>query len=268
MPAREEELPAGDEDRESKLLAEIETLKRFIQAREQEVEGKEDEIQELAKHLKDTATENSDLKAQLHRSEHENSLLDRKCKEATKSLNNLDTQHKRLYTDHGKIARMNSNLGHEIEALRDTNNKINTELKTRVAQLNKFTGEIARQTQRVNTSAIRDDEYFKREFAGLAKEIRHWSFTHFPSHLDTGAGTSGLWDAIHEIAGGTYLIEISKNRTADRRLVVGLLASRLKEELFDPFLLGLLPEEFTKFENMIEKTSKRIGPFRKATRLT
>ena len=231
-------------------------------------------MRELRQRLNDSLARNSDLETELQRSEHQNSVLDRKCqetlclldnaeatvierstklKETSKKYHDLYAECKRLYTN-------NRNQEQEIEFLKSTNIKINSELKTRVTQLNKFTGEIARQTQRVNTSAIRDDEYFKREFAGLAKEMRDWSFSYFPPHPDARDLASGLWDEIREIAGGTYLHEISENHTADRRLVCGLLANRLRKELFDPFLLGLLSEEFARFESVLEKTGKKIGP--------
>lgn len=231
------------------------------------MEKKKEDIRELKRRLNDSIIRNSDLKTKLQRSENQNSILDRNCQEIHCRLENT----KATMIEHSAKLEETSKKNHdlyaeykrqeqEIEFLKSTNIRIDTELKTRVTQLNKFTGEIARQTQRVNTSAIRDDEYFRREFAGLAKEMRDWSFQHFPSHPGTQDLTSGLWGEIREIAGGTYLQEISKNRSADRRLVCGLLANRLKKEFFEPFLLGLLSKEFAEFEHVIEKTGKKIGP--------
>jgi hypothetical protein len=152
----------------------------------------------------------------------------------------------------------------EIKALRDNNAKITEDLETRIGQLNKITGEIARQNQQVNTPAIRDDEYFAREFASLAKHIRNWSFTHLFHHSKTFVPTVVIRDlqgAIGGIASGSNLPEIFKDRAASRRVVSGLLADWLKEHIFDPPLLGLLPGSFLHFEERIKKTGNQKSPW-------
>ncbi|CUS12127.1 unnamed protein product [Tuber aestivum] len=156
-----------------------------------------------------------------------------------------------------KTAMTNRDQEGKIKILTNDNLKIAAELETRVAQLNKFTGDIARQNQRVGTLAIRDDEYFAREFADLATDIRGWSFAHFFTHSRTfvpKAVDGYLQDAIRQIAVGTSLPEIFTSRATTRRVIAGLLADQLRRELFDPLLLGLLPKEFLVFESFVEKT--------------
>jgi len=278
---REEELPARDEGREPERLAEIETLDNTIRAREQEAEEKKGGIQELMQRFEASVAENSDLGRKLMSLEREKSALEREHKKTLERLSlteakvkrysaelsetsehhdNLKARYRFLARENEEITRTNRSQEREIKALGNINTKLQADLEKRVAQLNKFTGKIARKTQRVNTSAIRDDEYFEREFAGLAKDIRNWSFSHFPSHSGTEAMASDFWDAIHEIAGGTYLLETSEKRVAARPLIIGLLASQLKKQLFDPPVLGLLPTEFTEFESIIWKSSKKTRP--------
>ena len=279
-------MPARGEDRELDLQAQIETLRNAESVREQEVGRMGDCIRELEQRLMDLVSKNSGLERERQGLEREKSTLNRKYREATDRLEraeaartryremheassewfaNFRAQHDALRAKNGEITRMNRNQEQEIKTLSDSNLKIRARLDTRVAQLNKFTGEMARKNQRVNTSAIRDDEYFERKFASLATDIRNWSFTHF-SHSEAlvpRAVTGELRDDIREITGRTDLPEIFNNR-ASRQVIAGLLADRLKRDLFDPLLLGLLPGEFTKFENMLEKPSKQIGPLREA----
>lgn len=253
--------------------------------REQELERKKDNIRRVEQCIKDLVAENPDLERKLLSLESDKSVPNLKCREmlgwlckaqtterkcgavlrwASECDHYYYTQCKFLSMQNKKITMTNRNQEQEIKALRDSNLEIRTKLETRVAQLNKFTGEMARKTQRVNTSAIRDDEYFEKEFSGLATDIRNWSFTHF-FHSETlvprlGAVTGGLGDDIREIAGQTDLPEIFKNRATSRRAIAGLLADRLRKELFHPLLLGLLPEEFARFENLVEMTGEYINP--------
>ena len=247
--------------------------------REQELEGKKDDIREVEQCLKDLVTEDPDLGRKLLSSERNRSIFDRRCREmlgwfckaettgrksgpAVGGVSGCNhyfcTQCKLLSMKNEKITRTNRNQEQEIKTLRNSNLKIRAKLEERVAQLNKLTGEIARKTQQVNTSAIRDDEYFAGEFAGLATDIRNWSFAYFfgSETLVPRGVTEEIRDSIRKIAGWADLPEIFTNRAASRRVIAGLLADRLRKELFDPLLLGLLPEEFTEFENIIEKTSE------------
>jgi len=240
-------------------------------------------IQTHERRLSDLVAENSDLERECRGLNREKSTLDRKYRETagqleraratgtkyreiheadSERLTNLHTQYDGLCAKNEEITSTNRNQEQEIKTLRDSNLKIRSKLETRVSQLNKLAGEIARKNQQVNTSAIRDDEYFAGEFAGLATDIRNWSFAYFfGSETPVPRGvTEELRDGICEIAGWADLPEIFKNRAASRRVIAGLLAYWLRKEFFDPLLLGLLPEEFTEFENMIKKTCEKICP--------
>ncbi|CUS12125.1 unnamed protein product [Tuber aestivum] len=264
----------GGEDAE--FVAEVETPGNLI--RVHEVRRRKDGIRELKRRLEDSRIENSNLARELQGSQHENSTLDNhhrealgqlekvqamekthrvKLEEAVEYCNNLHAKHENLVTKYREVAATNRNQKQELTFMKETNTKIRTELETRSAQLNKFTAEIARQSQRVNTSAIRDDEYFARKFADLAKDIRNWSFTYFfprSQTFDPTAVTNDLQDAISAITGGVSLREVFKNRATGRRVVAGLLADQLKKRVLDPLLLDLLHEEFLGFENTVAKT--------------
>lgn len=276
-------MPARGEDRELDLQVQINGLQDTARVREQEVGRMGDCIRELEQLLTDLISKNLDSETERQGLELEKSTLNRKYQETSDRLEraeaacttyremheassgwfaNLHAQRDELRAKNEEITRLNRNQEQEIRSLTDSNLKIRTTLDTRVAQLNKFTGEMARKNQRINTSAIRDDEYFEREFAGLATDIRNWSFTHFfhSEALVPRAVTGDHRDDIREIAGRTDLPEIFNNRATNHRVIAGLLADRLKKEVFDPPLLGLLPEGLTKFENMIKKPSKHISP--------
>ncbi|PWW76337.1 hypothetical protein C7212DRAFT_357316 [Tuber magnatum] len=242
------------------------------------VRSKKDEVRKLARSLEASENKNSNLAKELRDLQQEKSTLEGQHQEvlgqlerlkatekvrraelkgAQKYCNNLSAKHKDLGIKYEEIAATNRSKDQEIKFLKEANLKISTELETRSAQLNKFTGEIARQNQRVNTSAIRDDEYFAREFADLAKDIRNWSFTHFFPRSETFVPTvvtEDVRNAIREITGVADMPKIFKNRPTSRRVVAALLANQLRKWVFEPPLLGLLHREVLVFDSMAEKT--------------
>ncbi|KAG0126371.1 hypothetical protein HOY82DRAFT_628348 [Tuber indicum] len=244
-----------------------------------------DSVRELEKRLNDSDTANSDLEGKLQDLEHEMSTLSNeyqdvlgrlrraeimakkyrgRYKETSERCDELHTQCKDLGMKNEEITTTKKKQEREIKTLRDNNARIADELEIRIEQLNKITGDIARQNQQVNTSAIRDDEYLARELASLAKHIRNWSFTHLFRQSETFVPTVGIRDlrgAIGRIASGSNLPEIFKDRAASRRVVSGLLADWLRENIFEPLLLGSLPEPFHYFEKMIEKTGIQKSPW-------
>ncbi|KAG0640976.1 hypothetical protein HOY80DRAFT_764814 [Tuber brumale] len=226
--------------------------------------GLERNIQDL-KHEKSTlSNEHQEALGQLRRAEDTGKKHCAKIKDISNRYDELRTQYNDLHAKNKGITTTNRKQEREIKVLRDNIAKITDELETRVEQLNKITGEIARQTQQVNTSAIRDDEYFAREFASLAKHIRNWSFTHLFPRSETFvpiAVTRDFQDAICRIASESNLPEIFKDRATSRRVVSGLLADKLREQLFDPLVLGLFPEPFLNFERMIETTGVQKSPW-------
>ncbi|RPA91805.1 hypothetical protein L873DRAFT_1780503 [Choiromyces venosus 120613-1] len=186
-----------------------------------------------------------------------------KYRQASERCNSLSTEYKDLSRKHDDLSGTNKSQEGEIRRLKVTIDKMNVELTTRPGRIDGFAADIARQNQRVNTSAIRDDDHFGREFANLAKDIRNWSFTHFFKHANSTLPeiSEDLGKAIHEIAKGASLLDIFKNRATTRRVVAGLLANELKKHLFDQPLLGLLPEDFYEFEKTIEKTGVQKSPW-------
>ncbi|RPA90384.1 hypothetical protein L873DRAFT_1753934 [Choiromyces venosus 120613-1] len=247
-----------------------ETLRQLEEATKAQEKKQASKLADIKSDYSKLEDEHKATLCRLDKVENEKKKYLAKYRQASERCNSLSTEYKDLSRKHNDLSRKHNDLSGtnksqegEIRRLQVIIDKMKVELATRLGQIDKFATDIARQNQRVNTSAIRDDDHFGREFANLAKDIRNWSFTHFFKHANATLPemSEGLGEAIREIAKGANLLDIFKNRATSRRVVAGLVANKLKKHLFVPPLLGLLPMPFYEFEKMIEKTGVQKSPW-------